>query len=403
GALAPPSPVPMIAISADASLNTAVAAIQRGAIDFLPKPVGARALLEKVRAAVAASGEPASTPAKHPTPVAASAEGETDFHDFVGRSAAMLTVYEQIRQMAKSAAPVFITGESGTGKDVCAEAIHNEGDRRGRPFVAINCGAIPSELMESEIFGHVRGAFTGAVETRCGAAELADGGTLFLDEITELDPSLQAKLLRFLQSGELRRIGDTRARQVDVRILCATNRDPQVELAERRLRADLYYRLHVLPIHLPPLRQRREDILPLVDTFLRRFSIEEGRTPMQIDHQARIQLNAHPWPGNVRQLANAVRRMVVLGHIGGSDVALFPPAGFDESAGSNSAHSSFDRPASHAPGAAQIQPLWMQEQAVIETAIAACDGSIARAAAALAIDPSTIYRKRQGWLRHAAG
>ena len=180
--------------------------------------------------------------------------------------------------MAPSRAPVFITGESGTGKEVCAEAIHQRSGPAGRPFVAINCSAIPRDLMESEIFGHVRGAFTGAAENRAGAAELADGGTLFLDEVAEMDLALQAKLLRFVQTGTIRRVGGTELTRVNVRIICATNRDPFAEVEAGRFRADLFYRLHVLPIHLEPLRQRPEDVMPLALAFLARFAVEEGRT-----------------------------------------------------------------------------------------------------------------------------
>ena len=192
----------LIATSASSSLNLAVAAVRAGAIDFLPKPIGAKMLIERLDAAVAAwrSDRPA-TPATGPSPA------PSDFFGFIGRSPAMLDVYEQIRRMAPSRAPVFITGESGTGKEVCAEAIHQIGASPGRPFVAINCSAIPKDLMESEIFGHVRGAFTGAVDQRPGAAEIADGGTLFLDEIAEMDLGLQAKLLRFVQTGTFRRVG----------------------------------------------------------------------------------------------------------------------------------------------------------------------------------------------------
>src|SRR5581483_6616237 len=235
----------LIATSSTGSVHLAVAAVKAGAVDFLPKPIGAKALIERLDSAVAAwkSQNPAGSAAQ------ASDSGSTDFAGFVGRSPVMLGIYEQIRRMAPSKAPVFITGESGTGKELAAEAIHNQSGGE-RPFIAINCSAIPRELMESEIFGHVRGAFTGASENRTGAAELADGGTLFLDEIAEMDLALQAKLLRFVQTGTLRRVGGTELKRVDVRIVSATNRDPFVELEDGRLRLDLFYRLHVLPLHL---------------------------------------------------------------------------------------------------------------------------------------------------------
>ena len=225
--------------------------------------------------------------------------------------------------MAPSQAPVFLTGESGTGKELAAEAIHAHAGAQERPFVAINCSAIPRELMESEIFGHVRGAFTGATEHRAGAAELADGGTLFLDEIAEMDLRLQAKLLRFVQSGTLRRVGGTEQKRVSVRIVSATNRDPLKEVEAGRFRADLFYRLHVLPIHLPPLRERRDDIPLLAEHFLAGYAAEEGSDPVTLDADTLAALTAHDWPGNVRELANMIRRMVVLG--GGADVPDAPP------------------------------------------------------------------------------
>ncbi len=190
-----------------------------------------------------------------PAPIVVCDEFE-GFEGFIGASSAMTTIYEQIRRISPSKAPVFVTGESGTGKEVAAEAIHARSDRAGGPFIALNCSAIPKELMESEIFGHVKGAFTGAHEERAGAAELAHGGTLFLDEICEMDLALQAKLLRFVQTGTVRRVGDTRLRTVNVRFVCATNREPIREVEAGRFREDLFYRLHVLPLHLPPLRER---------------------------------------------------------------------------------------------------------------------------------------------------
>ncbi len=371
----------LIATSDTGSLSTAVAAVKAGASDFLPKPIGARALIERLNAAVATWRPPAAEPvAARP---AAHADG--DFAGFVGRSPAMGAVYDKIRRMAPSQAPVFLTGESGTGKELAAEAIHAYAGADGRPFVAINCSAIPRELMESEIFGHVRGAFTGATENRAGAAELADGGTLFLDEIAEMDLGLQAKLLRFVQSGTLRRVGGTEQKRVSVRIVSATNRDPLLEVQAGRFRADLFYRLHVLPIHLPPLRERRDDIPLVAAHFLARYAAEEGCDPVTLDAGTLAALGAHDWPGNVRELANVVRRMVVLG--GGADIADAPsPAAADLRL---------------SPDAA-VEPYWRQERHIIETALDAFGGNIARAAAALELSPSTLYRKRQSWPKRVA-
>ncbi len=372
----------LIATSDSGSLSTAVAAVKAGAADFLPKPIGARALIERLNAAVAAWRPPPAAPvAGQP---AAPPTISSDFAGFVGRSPAMLAVYDKISRMAPSQAPVFLTGESGTGKELAAEAIHAHAGGEGRPFIAINCSAIPRELMESEIFGHVRGAFTGATEHRAGAAELADGGTLFLDEIAEMDLRLQAKLLRFVQSGTLRRVGGTEQKRVAVRIVAATNRDPLAEIAAGRFRADLYYRLHVLPIHLPALRDRREDIPLLAEHFHARYVAEEGAGPLTLEAGTLAALAARDWPGNVRELANLVRRMVVLG---GTDSLDLPPAGVA---------AAVERQASSEPA---IAPYWRQEQQIIEAALDAFDGNIARAAAALELAPSTLYRKRQAWLK----
>jgi len=379
---------PLIATSISGSLTTAVAAMKAGATDFLPKPIGAKALIERLEAALA--GRRSEKAARPPPPVAVDGKDRSDFAGFIGRSPAMRAVYEQIRRMAPSRAPVFVTGESGTGKEVCAEAIHQYSGPAGRPFVAINCSAIPRDLMESEIFGHVRGAFTGAAENRAGAAELADGGTLFLDEVAEMDLSLQAKLLRFVQTGTIRRVGGSELTRVDVRIVCATNRDPFVEVEAGRFRADLFYRLHVLPIHLAPLRARPEDVMPLALAFLRRFSAEEGRTFRGFAAEAERRIVACPWPGNVRQLENAVRRTVVL-HDGGEVTPEMLPLELGTTG--------IPQPSAQAPPSpTAILPYRVQEQMIIETALAAFGGNIGRAAAALEISPSTIYRKRHEWV-----
>ena len=382
----------LIVTSDTGSLSTAVAAVKAGAIDFLPKPIGARALIERLDAAVAgwqpARPEPAPPPPAQPMAPQPVADGG-DFAGFIGRSPAMLAVYDKIRRMAPSRAPVFLTGESGTGKELAAEAIHAYAGAAERPFVAINCSAIPRELMESEIFGHVRGAFTGATEHRAGAAELADGGTLFLDEIGEMDLRLQAKLLRFVQSGTLRRVGGTEQKRVNVRIVSATNRDPLEAVEAGRFRADLFYRLHVLPIELPPLRQRRDDIPLLAAHFLAVHGAEEGRDPVTLDRAALAALAAHDWPGNVRELASVIRRMVVLG----SDAAI---------PGAVPAARRKPALAADPPSAAAVEPYWRQERRIIETALAACGGNIAQAAAALELSPSTLYRKRQSWLERGA-
>jgi two-component system repressor protein LuxO len=373
----------VIAISDGGSVSAAVEAMRAGAADFIAKPVGQRRLIERLEAAIA---DWRQTPSPSPSESASTAA----FEGFVGQSEAMRAIYDQIERMAASRAPVFLTGESGTGKELCAEAVHRRGGA-DRPFVAVNCAAIPPELAESELFGHIRGAFTGAVADRAGAAELANGGTLFLDELTEMPLALQPKLLRFVESGSLQRIGDGALHRVDVRIIAATNRDPLAEVAAGRFREDLFYRLNVLPLDLPPLRARPGDIVPLARHFLECCAAEEGRPAPVLDAAAEAFLAVHPWPGNVRQLRNAMRRITV--HAQGEDVgfALVRSVLGDQLA---------ERPSSRSDNAA-IAPYRDQERRIIETALAAFGGNISRAAAALEINPSTIYRKRQLW--RAAG
>ncbi|WP_293721846.1 sigma-54 dependent transcriptional regulator [Stappia sp.] len=408
----------LMAVSARESLTRSLAAMEAGAHDVISFPANPRAVAEKIdrfliqntrslRDTAAPrhlregrgrlpTGERNGTENTHALP---EATAPFRFERFVGGSQRMREVYDQIRRIAPSNAPVFVTGESGSGKDLCAAAIHARSPRKNAPFIAINCAAIPGELMESEIFGHVRGAFAGAADARTGAAELADGGTLFLDEIGEMDLALQSKLLRFVQTGLVQRIGDTRTRSVDVRIVCATNRDPHVEIAGGRFREDLFYRLHVLPIRMPALRDRREDILPLATSFLARFAEEEGRAFSEIAPCAGERLLTHGWPGNVRQLENAIRQAVVM-HEGTRLLADMLPSFLTGQGLSTRLEPIRERGPRRA---IEIEPLWAQEKRIIESALDAFDGNIAKAAAALEISPSTIYRKRQSWSGRGEG
>lgn len=316
------------------------------------------------------------------------------FYGFIGSSTAMQVVYRMIEQASTSKATVFITGESGTGKEVCAQAIHRASQRADKPFVALNCAAIPKDLIESEVFGHVKGAFTGATSDRDGAARQANGGTLFLDEIGEMDLRLQGKLLRFLQTGEFQRVGSSRSEKVDVRIVAATNRDPLFEVDAGRFREDLYYRLHVIPITMPALRERGEDIIEIALSFLLAFSAEEGRHFTGFSPEAGRMLLNYDWPGNVRQLQNVIRNIVVLNE--GERVLpemVPPPVG-----GRWARPNGFRKPNQPAPGSVSgIRPLAEVEREAIETAIALCEGNIPRAAVLLGVSPSTIYRKRMAW------
>ncbi|WP_155904907.1 sigma-54 dependent transcriptional regulator [Methylopila sp. M107] len=378
----------VVATSGAGSVALAVEAMRRGAVDFVLKPYSPDTLAKRLAPRFADIATRAAPPVAPVAQQITRQEPGADFASFVGASPAMLRLYAEIERVAPSRAPVFVTGESGSGKELCAEALHARSGRAHKPFVALNCGAIPRELMESEVFGHVRGAFTGATEDRPGAVEAAEGGTLFLDEIGEMELALQAKLLRVLQTGEFRRVGEARARQADIRIICATHRDPQGEVAAGRFRQDLYYRLHVLPLKLPPLRERGADIAALAQSFLARFSSEEGRAIEAIAPDAMARLLAYDWPGNVRELQNVLRRAVVLGDGGVLTLDMLP------------AEIALDTPAPGALAASEpdaIEPFWKTERRVIERAVAAFGGNTARAAAALELSPSTIYRKRERW------
>ena len=258
-----------IVITANGSINRAVQAMRAGAFDFLVKPFDEARLLCAVENALASAPDRRGRGAGDPAPAG--------FQGFIGGSAAMQDIYRMVRSIGRSTATVFITGESGTGKEVCARAIHAMSTRAAKPFVPLNCAAIPRDLLESEVFGHLKGAFTGALSDKPGAAAVADGGTLFLDEICEMDLSLQTKLLRFLQTSTIQPVGAARPIPVDVRIVCATNRDPAEEVRQGRFREDLYYRLHVVPIHMPPLRARPDDIMDIAQASLVEFAAEEGK------------------------------------------------------------------------------------------------------------------------------
>lgn len=308
------------------------------------------------------------------------------FSGFIGTSPPMQRVYARIEASAQSRAPVFITGESGTGKEICARAIHDLGPGKYKAFVPINCAAIPRELMESELFGHVKGAFTGAISTREGAASLADGGTLFLDEITEMPNAMQTKLLRFLQDFTYQKVGSGKVESSDFRLICASNRDPLTELKAGRFREDLYYRLHVFPIHMPPLRERGQDILDISDVLLRRYAKEEGKMFRSLGKQAAAHICRYHWPGNIRELQNIIRNAVIM-HDG--EILLPDMLSIAE-----------DRQAFEVSGTGDdmpLQTLETLERMAIEKAIRHFGGNVPKAAAVLGVSPSTVYRKRQGW------
>lgn len=292
----------------------------------------------------------------------------------VCESPAMQALFRRVARFAHSDAPVVITGESGTGKEVVARLLHANGPRAGGPFVAVNAAALPAELLESELFGHAKGAFTGAHQAKRGLFQEADGGTLFLDEIGEMPLALQAKLLRALQDGEIRRLGETRPVAVDVRIVCATNRDLERLIREGSFREDLYYRLKVLHVKVPPLRDRREDILPLARLFLR----AEVGTARAFSPEAKRLLLAHDWPGNVRELANAVKYAAVL-----ATGEVVESGDLPEEIGAPSRRIEEER----------LLPLHEVERRHVLAVLEACDGRIGRAAEILGIGRNTLWRK----------
>ncbi len=292
---------PVIVVSATTTVSLAVEAMKRGAKDFLTKPFEPEALRPKVMHYL--EHRALESEVKR---LRSAVERRSRLGDLIGRSDLMQEVFCSIERLAKSRASVLITGESGTGKELVARAIHERSPRANGPFIALNCAAIPENLIESELFGHERGAFTDARERRIGKFEAASGGTLFLDEIGELAPNVQAKLLRALQEKYIERLGSTEPVHVEVRILAATNRDLEAEIAAGRFRSDLYYRIHVLPIPLPPLRERREDIRLIAEYLLEKGRREEGVGPQNLSRSALSALERYTWPGNVRELANAI-------------------------------------------------------------------------------------------------
>lgn len=381
----------IIVVTANGSINRAVEAMRRGAYEFLLKPFNEQRLLNAVDNALSdirpiARDEPDTT-------------NDSVYHGFVGDSSGMRDVYSRIKSVGRSMASVFIFGESGTGKEICAQAVHEVSHRASGPFVPLNCGAIPGDLLESEVFGHLKGSFTGAISDKPGAAAVADGGTLFLDEICEMDLNLQTKLLRFLQTSTIQPVGAPHPRKVNVRIICATNRDPMEEVRRGRFREDLYYRLYVVPIHLPPLRERGQDILQIARSSLKNFSQEEGRNFTDLTEEVQALFLKLPWPGNVRQLLNVLRNVVVLNDGPLVTLDMLPIE-------LHHAHEQYND-APHPPAATDKPHVTLEglvgktlaeiEQLVIEETIARHGGSIPKAARVLDVSPSTLYRKRETW------
>lgn len=378
----------VIVVTAHGSINTAIEAMRAGASDFMLKPFNAERLIYTLRHTLERQQ------LNHIVNTMTDNYDRNEYCGFIGSSPIMQAVYQTIDNAAPSSATVFITGESGTGKELCAEAIHQKSPRNGKPFITLNCGAIPAGLMESEIFGHVKGAFTGAIANREGAARQADGGTLFLDEICEMDPALQVKLLRFIQTGTIQKVGGSEVEKVDVRFVCATNKNPWMEVNANNFREDLYYRLHVIPIHLPPLCERGDDIMEIGNKFLIAYAKQEGKSFKTFDHDAQVAIMMHSWPGNVRQLQNAIHNAVVLQDGDELTADMLPDlVGKPNTAEPDT--SVVPLTISAAPGTAanSIRPMWQVEREMIEAAMVACQNNVHKAAALLEISPSTIYRR----------
>jgi DNA-binding NtrC family response regulator len=368
--------LPVILVTAHATVQTAIAALREGAFDYVEKPFDNDELKALVRRAV-----DVGRLGRENRYLRAELRSRYAPDRIVAEGAAMRQVLDLVRRAARSRSTVLISGESGTGKELVARAVHYESDRVGKPFVAVNCKALAPGVLESELFGHERGAFTGADRARPGLFERAAGGTLFLDEIGEIDRDFQGKLLRALQERSVQRVGGDTERQVDVRTVAATNRDLRAEVADGRFREDLYFRLAVIPIHIPPLRERREDVLPLARHFLAKTNAELGRRVTGWAADVEAYFVRHAWPGNTRELENAIERGVVLArgeHIELGDLLL--------------------QAAPERPGAADEVDGTLQaflERAAadrIRTVLAEAGGVRAEAARRLGMDRTTLYR-----------
>jgi two-component system repressor protein LuxO len=308
------------------------------------------------------------------------------FGQFIGTSSAMKKIYRQIMNYAPLDNCVFITGESGTGKEICAESIHSYSDRHSKPFIALNCAGLSETLADSSLFGHIKGAYTGALENRDGAIQKAEGGSLFLDEICDMPQSLQAKLLRFCQNKTYYKVGSDKQQKADIRIICATNKDPHIEISKRQFREDLYYRLFETPIEMPPVRQRGNDSITIAEHFLSLFANKQNKQEPIFSTNSLELLSQYHWPGNVREIQNIVKKIISDYGVKVITADMLPDQLQKATVRNNQ---------KQAPEI--IVPLWKTEQQVIEQAISYCNGNISKAAAMLDISPSTIYRKRQSW------
>src|SRR5512138_15620 len=368
--------LPVVIMSGHGSIETVRSAFKLGAFDYLEKPITEKdKLLVAVKNALAMQSLRAEN---------AALRREAGRLEMVGGGAAMQRLFELIRRAGPSEGRVLVTGENGSGKELVARALHEHSRRRDAPFVKLNCAAVPAELIESELFGHERGAFTGAVAARRGKFELAEGGTLFLDEVGDMPAAMQAKVLRVLQEGEFERVGGQQTLRCDVRVVAATNKDLTAEVEAGRFREDLYYRLNVVPVHTPPLREHKEDLPELCARFLAEACERNGRRPMQLSREAILTLQAHDWPGNVRELRNQVERLVILcdgPEISAEDVARVLPGARKPRGDRYRAGASFHELVEEA------------EREVILGALDAHADNVSDTARALGLERSHLYKK----------
>jgi DNA-binding NtrC family response regulator len=375
--------VPVVVMTAFGSMDTAIEAIREGAFDFISKPMNLEELKKTVRRALAQGEllEGASEPRRE-------VEDGQRLGAVIGRSPAMVQVYKTIARAAPTRSTVLILGESGTGKELIARAIHEHSPQAARPFVAVDCGALAETLLASELFGHVRGAFTGATNDKKGVFEEADGGTCFLDEIGNISLEMQAKLLRVLQEHEVRRVGSQKWNKVDVRVIAATNKDLKELIRTGVFREDLYYRIKVVTVHLPPLRERQEDIAPLAEYFLKRYRRESGKPVTAISEKAMSLLNNYSWPGNIRELENVVERAVVL-----SNQPVLTPEDLPPEIRDGSVQRLFDGPSGQeAFLVSDMPPLEEVKKRYVLRVLALCKGNVSRAAKTLNVDRRSLYR-----------
>jgi len=373
----------VIMVTAYGSIDTAVEAMKRGAVDFLTKPVNIERLEILIQRALKTKTLEVEVKQLHER-----LDDRFSFEQIVGRSPKLAELIEKVKLVAPSKATILIEGETGTGKELIAQAIHQASPRARAPFLAVHCAALPATLLESELFGHERGAFTGATERREGRFEAADGGTVFLDEIGEIGPEIQVKLLRFLESRSFERIGSTKTLTVDLRLVAATNRDLEQMVKEGKFREDLFFRLNVVRLTTPPLRQRTEDIPVLLDHFLRLYAKENGYEPVQVEPGALKHLTTYPWPGNIRELRNFAENTVVLrrgGTLSEFDLDARFRGGLE--------------PASVLSSPPPANPLSIEEneKRLLREALIKARGNRTKAAEFMGISRRTLHRKLVQW------